>query len=115
MNSCIFVVDNFDVVTGAEEDAQSCEAVASVERSLSGDKYSEEESSDAFSVTVQEEVHMNEKEIQLEELVYEPTVETVETCSFQTDKLCMNVGMIHDDDQFVINADNDKLFLLSDR
>ena len=52
VNSCIFVADNFDVVTGAEEDAQSCEAVASVERSISGDKYSEEESSDAFTVTV---------------------------------------------------------------
>jgi len=105
VNSCIFVVDNFDVVTGAEEDAQSCEAVTSVERSLSGDKYSEEESSDAFTIIVQEEVHMNEKEIQLEELVYEPTVKVVETCSFQTDKLCMNAGMIHNDDQ---------LFLLSD-
>lgn len=33
-NSFIFVADNFDVVTGVEEDEQSCEAVASVERSL---------------------------------------------------------------------------------
>lgn len=57
---------------------------------------------------------MNKEKDQLEKLVYEPTVEIVETCSFQTDKLCMNAGMIHDDDQFVINADNDKLFLLSD-
>lgn len=40
---------------------------------------------------------MNEEEDQLEELVYEPTIETVETCSFQTKYLCMNAGMIHDD------------------
>ena len=43
---CIFVADNCDVVTGTEEDAQSCESVASVKRSLSGDKYSEDSSDD---------------------------------------------------------------------
>ena len=72
-----------------------------MEKNLSGDKYSEEESSDAFvleAVPIQEEVLVNEEEDELEELVYEPTVETVETCSFQTDKLCMNAGMVHDDD-----------------
>ena len=49
VKSCIFVADNCDVITGfTEEDAQYCEAVKSMEDNLSGDKYSEEESSDAF-------------------------------------------------------------------
>jgi len=45
-NSCIFVAENCDVVTGTDEDAQSIVAVASVKRSLSGDKYSEDSSDD---------------------------------------------------------------------
>ena len=94
-SSCIFVADNLDVVTSVKEDVRSCEVFASVEMSLSGDRYSEEESSDAFAGTTQN-VHVNKKEIQLEELVYEPTVETVETCNFQTEQLCMNTWMIHD-------------------
>ena len=53
-----FVADNCDVITGfTEEDAQSCEAVASMEKYLSGDKNFEEERSDAFileGVTTQE-------------------------------------------------------------
>lgn len=40
VNSCIFVADNFNEVTGVEKDEQSCEVVASMERRLSGDKYS---------------------------------------------------------------------------
>ena len=75
--------------------------VTSMEKNLSGDKYSEEESCDAFvleAVTVQEEVLVNEEEDQLEELIYKPTVETVELCDLQTESLCMNVGMVHDDD-----------------
>jgi len=68
-----------------------------MEKNISGHKYFEEESSDAFAVTAQE-VLVNEEKDQLEELIYEPTVETVETCSFQTDKFYINAGMIHDDD-----------------
>ena len=49
-------------------------------------------------VTVQEEVLVNEEEDQLEELVYKPTVETVELCDFQTESLCVNVEMVHDDE-----------------
>ena len=49
VNSCIFIADNCDVITGfTEEDVQSCEVVTSMEKTLSRDKYSEEESSDAF-------------------------------------------------------------------
>ena len=50
------------------EDVQSCEVVTSIEKNLSGDKYSEEESSDALvleAITVQEEVIVNEEEDQL--------------------------------------------------
>ena len=41
---------------------------------------------------------MNEEDDQLEELVYEPTIKVVETCSFQTDKLCMHAGTVSDGD-----------------
>ena len=41
---------------------------------------------------------MNEEEDKLEELVYEPTVETVELCDFQTESLCVNAEMVHDDE-----------------
>lgn len=51
VNSCVCIADNCDVITGVEEDAQSCEAVTSMEKNLSGDKYFEEESSDAFAIT----------------------------------------------------------------
>eukprot|EP00253_Pinus_taeda_P029526 PITA_29526 len=58
--------------------------------------------SDSFDVRltgfVEEEVHMNEEKDQLEELVYEPTVKVVETCSFQTDKLYMNARIVSDGD-----------------
>lgn len=49
VNSYVFVADNCDVIIGFnEEDVQSCEAVTSMEKSLSGDKYLEEGSSDVF-------------------------------------------------------------------
>ena len=82
-----------------EKDAQSCEAVTSMEKTLSGDKYSEEESSDVFvleAVAVQEEVLVNEEEDQLEELAYKPIVETVELCDFQTEDLCVSAGTVSD-------------------
>ena len=98
---CIFIANNCDVITGfTKEDAQSCEAVTSMEKNFSRDKYSEEEGSDVFvleAVTVQEEVLVNEEEDQLEELVYKPTVETIELCSFQTESLCVNAGTVSDD------------------
>lgn len=64
VNSCVFIADSCDVITGF----------------------------------VEEEVHVNEEDDQLEELVYEPTVKVVETCSFQTDKLCMHAGTVSDGD-----------------
>lgn len=95
VKSCIFIAENCDMITGfTEEDAQSCEAVTSMEKNISGDK-----SSDVFeAVTVQEEVHVNEEEDELEEPVYEPVVETVELCDFQTKSLCMNARTVNDDD-----------------
>ena len=59
MNSCVFIADSCDVITGF----------------------------------VEEEVHVNEEDDQLEELVYKPTIETVELCFFQTESLCMNEGL----------------------
>lgn len=41
---------------------------------------------------LEEEVHANEENDQLEEPVSEPTSEIVKTCSLPTDKLCMNAG-----------------------
>jgi len=100
VNSCIFIADNCDVITGfTEEDVQSCEAVTSMEKTLSGDKYLEEESSDAFvheAIAVQEGVLVNEEEDQLEELAYKPTVETIELCDFQTEDLCVSAGTVSD-------------------
>lgn len=64
VNSCVFIADSCDVITGF----------------------------------VEEEVHVNEEDDQLEELVYEPTNKAVETCSFQTDKLCINAGTVSDGD-----------------
>lgn len=64
VNSCVFIADSCDVITGF----------------------------------VEEEVHENEEEDQLEELLYEPMVEVVKTCSFQTDKMCMNAGTVSDGD-----------------
>ena len=100
VNSCVFIADNCDVITGfTEEDAQSCEAVTSMEKTLSGDKYSEEESRDVFIlevVVVQEGVLVNEEEDQLEELAYKPIVETIELCDFQTEDLCVSAGTISD-------------------
>ena len=37
-------------------------------------------------------------EIQYEERIYEATVETVEHCNYQTNKLCINAGIISDDE-----------------
>lgn len=100
VKSCIFIADNCDVITSfTEEDVQSCEAVTSMEMTLSGDKYSEEERSDEFvleAVAVQEGVLVNEEEDQVEELAYKPTVETVEHCDFQTEDLCVSVGSVSD-------------------
>lgn len=96
MNSCIFIIDNCDVITGVEKDVQSCEAVTSME------KYSEEESGDAFvlrAMIAQEEVLVDAKEVnQFEALISESTVETIELCDSQTDKLCMNAGTVSGDD-----------------
>ena len=61
-----------------------------------------EESSDAFIFevfTTQEEFPMKEgEEIQSEELICEATVETVESCNFQTENFCMNAGIVNDDE-----------------
>ena len=75
VNSCVFIADNCDVITGfTEEDVKSCE-----------------------TVTAQEEVLVNKEEDQLEELAYKQTVEIVDLCDFQTEDLCVNAGTISDD------------------
>jgi len=51
------------------------------------------------AVTTQEQFLVNEgDEIQSEELICEAIVETVEPCNFQTDNLCINAGIISDDE-----------------
>ena len=72
-----------------------------MEKYISGDKYSEEGSSDAFvleNFAVQEEVLVDtEEENQSEALIGEVTVDTVEHFDIQTESLCVNAGMVHDD------------------
>lgn len=51
------------------------------------------------AVTTQEQFLVKEgDEIQFEELICEAIVETFEPCNFQTHNLCINVGIISDDE-----------------
>ena len=91
---------------------QSYEAVTSMGKYLSEDIYSrvesnEEEcllnegSSNAFmfeAITGQGEILVNEEEDQSEELVYKTIVDTVEHFDLKIEDLCMNAGMVLDDD-----------------
>jgi len=68
------VADTFDVITGAEENVQSCEVA-----------------------TAQEEFLMVAEEVdQSVAWISEATVETVELYDFQTESLCVNTGTISD-------------------
>ena len=51
------------------------------------------------AITTQEKIIVKEgDEIQSEGLICEATIETIEPCSSQTNKLCTNVGIISDDE-----------------
>ena len=50
------------------------------------------------AMTTHEKFLVKGDEIQSEELICETTVETVEPCNFQIDNLCINVGIISNDE-----------------
>jgi len=50
------------------------------------------------TVTTQEQFIVKGDENQSEALICGATVETAQPCNFQTDKLCINVGIISDDE-----------------
>ena len=61
-----------------------------------------EGSSDTFmmeTVATQEEIPVNEEgEDQFEELICETPVEAIEACGLQIESLCMNAGIVNDDE-----------------
>lgn len=118
---CIFESDNFDMITGFVEEEKSFEAIKSMAKYIFEDKNFEvkndgecplnEKSSELlqqkefintliFEVVTTHEKFLVKKghEIQSEELICEATIETVETCNFQTNNLCINVGTVSSDE-----------------